>query len=313
VNGGEGGAVVPETGGAASGGAEAFGGEGGVPLGGEPQGGAGPEPVDTCPSDGIAPPDSVPWACPPPNGFEPLAAQPLATGAGWLIGMTPDEMVAVWGTYGPAGARYYTAERGHTAYGFGDKVALSTNDLPLALSPDGLRLTLVTLNGETLREASRDALGEDFDAEGEGPYAELNDELARTGDRLIALTVSPDDLHVAYVTYDAMQNKSKLWVSARTTNSMPFDVGEALSACETEGQENVARYPASFSPDSLTLFYYDDVRQTARAAYRRTTTSPFQWFVDLPTEHYVTVNADCSRAYLSAAERNDAVFGAEIN
>lgn len=313
ASGGEGGVVAPPLGGETSGGSGALGGEGGVPLGGEPQGGAGPDPVDTCPSDGILPPATVSFACPPPEGFEPLVPQPLATGSGWLIGITPDEMVAVWGNYGPAGARYYIAERGTTAYGFGEKVLLTTTSLPLALSADGLRLTLVTPDGTTLREATRNAAGEDFGAEGEGPYAELNDALALGGDLLTAITLSPDDLHVAYVIYDGMLGKSKMRVGARSSSAEPFGAGEDLSACETDGEENVGRSPASFSPDSLTLFYYDDLRRTARAAYRETTNGPFKWFVDVPTEHYVTVNADCSRAYLSAAERNDAVLAVEIS
>jgi hypothetical protein len=313
ASGGEAGSLpVPLAGASTGGSIEGPGGEGGMPMGGDPQGGAGAEPNNSCPSDGKLPPDDILWTCPPPQSFQPFSSQPLATGAGWLIGMTPSELVAVWGSYGPAGSRYFLAERGALDSDFGEKVPLSLSDVPLALSPDGLRLTLVTTSGETLREATRGALGEAFGAPAEGPYELLNNKLAGASDRLISLTVSQDDLHVAYVTFDSNLGKSKLSVGARSLPTEPFGTGQELSTCETEGGENEGRHPASFSPDALTLFYYDDLRQTARAAYREALGSPFTWFVDVPAEQYVTVNADCSRAYLSAPARNAAVFGADI-
>jgi hypothetical protein len=260
-------------------------------------GGTGAEPSLGCPSDSKLPPDEVLFVCSPPLTVEPTAAQPLRSGAGWVIGVTPDELVAVWTSPEVPSIRHLIAERGTVAYEFGEQNELSLTDVPIALSPDGLRLTLVSSDGMTLKEMGRSTRGELFGTPSEGPYANLNDKLAADNDTLWSLALGQDDLNLAYVTYDTLSGRSSLWVGGRDTLTDPFEVGEKLPSCETEGTAEAMRGPTSFSSDGLTLFFYDQVRGISRAAYRTSLSEPFEYFVDIPSGGELFVNEDCSRAF----------------
>jgi hypothetical protein len=312
--GGEGGEMPmpPAAGGSASGGSQPLGGEGGVALGGSDMGGMGAMPDLSCDSDLKLPPDDVPFVCSPPGSIEALPTQPIATGAGWVVGATPDELVLVWGSPGATRMRYFIAERGTPVYDFGEQVELAVTDSPLALSADGLRLTLVDATGKALKEVAREARGDLFGEPSEGPYANLNDRLAMTDETILALVVAPDDLSLAYVTFDTTSGESTLAVGARSANDAPFELGEAMSTCETVGDSEGIRYPTSFSADGLTLFYYDQVRGATRAAYREALDQPFRYFVDMPSQSELFVNQDCTRAFLTAPAHNAAVTLAEL-
>jgi hypothetical protein len=310
--GGQGGEMPmpPASGGISSGGSPSFGGEGGVPLGGSGMGGSG-EP--RCESDGTPPPDSVLFVCQPPRSVNDLERQPVATGPSWLVGATPDELTLVWGSPGATRLRYFIAERGTTAYDFGEQIELTVEDVPLSLSSDGLRLALMAVDGKTLKEKTRGARGESFGDVAEGPFASLNDWLAaHPSERILALTLAQDDLNLAYLTFNATSESSTLYVGQRSTSSEPFEVGEPLPDCETQGDSAAGRYPTSFSADGLTLFYYDEVRGVPRAAYREKLSSPFQYFVDVPGQGGLHVNQDCTRGFVTPSSRSDAIRLAEI-
>jgi hypothetical protein len=78
-------------------------------------------------------------------------------------------------------------------------------------------------------------------------------------------------------------------------------VGEPLEACEFKGYGGIDRQPIAVSADGLTLFYYDSVTGTPRAAWRESADGAFVWSVALEDLFGARPNEACDRLYYSGA------------
>ena len=76
-----------------------------------------------------------------------------------------------------------------------------------------------------------------------------------------------------------------------------WPVGTALSSCEFRAYGALIRTPTGISSDGLTLFFEDAAAGGARAAFRETTDSAFEWFVDLGPIGRAQPNEACDRLY----------------
>jgi len=308
--GGDGGAAsggAHESGGAASGGAEA--GAGGATssngmagdgqLAGPP--GAAGDPglsVDACPSDNAKTPPKLQSLCSTEKGWATGTDVAIAdSDAPTFVAITPSELTLLWSQVASSTLAYFVADRDAVDGDFGEGQELPFSN-PLALSPDGLRLTVLADDG-SLAEAVRVARGDTFDAAQPGAYAELASDASKNHLALADIAIAADD-HTLYYTAWSLDAATvyPLHVSSRS-GSEPWPVGVALEACELKAYGPFGPRPTGVSADGLTLFYFDGARGTARAAFRATQAADFSWFAELPEISRPQPNAACDRLYFS--------------
>jgi hypothetical protein len=301
-SGGSGGQSAASGGTSASGGSTETGGQnlgGEVPLGGDmPTGGTGTggsEPVQTCPSDGVNPTGT--FVCAPPIQLGDASNAAIGFGNLKLLSVTPDERALLWSSLGSFAERFYFAERTDTTYGFGPETALEIAERPLGLSPDGLRMILVSSDGSQLLEATRPGPGYPFDPPAVGSFALVNAWAAGGYHVFLDAVIGQDDTDLAFSTRKLTDNSQRLRVSHRAPNT-DWPTGSELGGCELSQEYGERRIPTGFSPDGLTLFYYDELRDFGRAAYRTAQDAAFEWFVDVAPYSAVQVNSSCDTAYI---------------
>jgi hypothetical protein len=257
-----------------------------------------------------------PLACPPVAGEALPAAivcRPDATwsspvpvvfsdGADALATVSADERTVAWFHVGGPSPVLLVADRPDVASPFGASRAVSPDGgmfgTRAALSPDGLQLVVVGPDRRHLVALTRTALGEPFAAAEEGSadgvaFAQLNADLAdlpdddgvddpvwsRDGVELLFSVASLDGTTIH---------------AAKRQGSAAFSVPTALADCELASRGvGRSRRPTGMSADGLTLFYFDEARKLARAAFRATRTAPFSVFVDLGERAGAQPNATC--------------------
>jgi hypothetical protein len=287
--GGEGG-----SGAGARGGTDAGGGTGGTSGTAGTGGSAGyPE----CPSDGEAGgPPTLNSLCDIEASWGAGVDLPLLPdGAAQLLAITPDELTIAWFGVENMETTFHVAERPSTSVSFEPGQELEPLDY-VAMSPDGLRLAL-TEDGR-LQERVRTAKDQPFGSPVEGSFATLDENAEQNDLMLLAGVISPDDRTLFYLVSDGTDDQP-LRVSTRSgTGNWP--VGTPIEACEFQTEAGIYRQPTGVSADGLTLFFVDYVRGKTRAAFRESTSDPFEWFVDLGTLDRAQPNADCSRLYFTA-------------
>lgn len=254
--------------------------------------------LEPCPSDDA----------PAPAGFSGVCstAQAWANGADALelaaarapsfVAITPDERTMVWSETDSSMPTYFLADRSDFTDAFGEAQELAFPGV-VGLSPDGLRITVVT--GGRLAEATRAERDQSFGEPGYGAYATLD---ADADAQLLALggaVVSPDDRTLYYTAWSTDEiTHYPVFVSTRT-GSEPWPVGVALQSCELKAYGGRGPRPTAISSDGLTLFFSDDARATARAAFRSSPGGAFSWFTDLPGRLGPQPNTTCDKLYYS--------------
>lgn len=301
---------------ARSGGASNQGGEGGessggtVGLGGGESGGTGGESGsagapgtggtegDACPSDDAAVPTNISFVCPHAPQVNVMPSPLLDEGSGFLVSATPDGTSLLWGKLGSSEVLYQLSERDDAAAPFGPATPLIVNGTPIALSPNGLRLALLSPDGSALTEIVRPSKADPFGTPTEGAFSELNLSAEDSQNLFMDVVYGPDDRSLVYLTYRLTDSAMELRISAREPDAF-WPQGRLQSGCEWDAKRGLARRPKSLSSDGLTLFYFDEVRSQLRAAYRRNMNEPFRWFVDVLENDELLVHSDCSQTYVA--------------
>ncbi|MGC4089237.1 MAG: hypothetical protein QM756_15400 [Polyangiaceae bacterium] len=312
--GGKGGSTSAAKGGTSSGGGVQVGGEAGageagaaVAEGGSNagSGGAGsdaggaPE-QDSCPSDSATEPVDFGSLCDPEMTLGSGSALAELGDGSQLVGVTPDELSVAWSAPKGSTLGFFVADRSDPLQPFGDRTEVSAN--LVALSPDGLRLIALSDDQGALLELSRAAVGAAFGEAEEGAFSLLDADARENGYGFLDAVVSADDRSLFFNVISAEAMGSALRVSKRVGGE-PWPVGVPVEGCEFESHGSALRHPTALSSDGLTLFYYDTVRDRARAAFRPTPDDPFVHFIDLGARYQLTPNASCKRFhYWTSAE-----------
>jgi hypothetical protein len=270
-------------------GAGGYGGE----VAGEP-----PLALDPCPSDTPGPTPSLGSLCDEASTWgTPTALSLPGSGEENLLAITPDELTLVWSAaIGPT-LSVFVADRATRDAAFTTATQIY-DSIVLGLAPDGLSLVATSDSSNSLYERRRPNRTADFDELAEGPFELLNDRAETQVGSFGNATLSPDGLTL-YYTFVSPGDPYPVHVSTRASVSATWPVGTTLQACELQAYGSRAQTPSGVSADGLTLFYDDDARGRARAAYRATTSSAFSHFVDLGAWRSPQPTLGCDRIYFS--------------
>lgn len=271
-------------------------------TGGTDKGTAGEGPgidVDPCPSEATSgsPPDSS--AICSSADFGAGSAVPVTNGSSaQLLGITPDELTVLWFSATGSAGSTLLADRASADDDFGEAQTIETYDVR-SVSPDGLRLFALSDARDAFLELTRAARGESFDSPSEGAFSEINADADEQGWLLGDPVIAPDDLTLYYTVYGFPAEEYPVRVSTRSDVGVAWPVGEPLEACELKAYGSIDRRPTAVSADGLTLFYYDSLKGSQRAAWRESVDGDFVWSTALEDYLGATPNAACDRLYFT--------------
>lgn len=268
-------------------------------------GGSGGIMVEPCPSDTTVqtPPDAT--LCDPLTNWGPGESVDVEQdGSDRLIAITPDELTLVWVRANHSGSEFRVADRSTTSEAFGAaEVVLAAN--VLAVSPDGLRVVVLSEDKGWLGELLRAARGDGFGEEERGAFAVLNQDAADNALIFGTAVIAPDDRGLYYTVFGA-DDDYPLHYSERS-GTEPWPVGEPIESCELKAQGALARHPTGVSADGLTLFYSDAQSGRTRAAWKATEDAPFGYFVDLGARSRAQANGACDHLYYTVIEETSSL------
>jgi hypothetical protein len=269
--------------------------------------------VGDAPADRGPPPAPV---CNPSKTWGNGVAVPVTAGTVTrFAAITPDELTIAWLSAAPdagadAGAALAVsyADRTSTTASFGAPNTLSTLEASgfegAALQADGLGLTLSRSDGFGFVQLTRASRSVPFDPVlYDNVFNVINlyfkDNIppdTYMGDP----TLSADGLMLAFSLFGG--GRTDTIVESRRLASDPIWGGANVFAnTELAASGTARRRPSGLSADRLTLFFWDEVGQTERVAWR---TWPddlsFSMFADLGQRAYAQPNAACNRLYYSA-------------
>jgi hypothetical protein len=181
----------------------------------------------------------------------------------------------------------------------------------IALSADGLRLVVVMPGRRGFTEYVRDSVLDAFSiVPTEAQFAMLNAQIShylspdtKCGDPLL----SSDDLTLYFSVYDFDESDGEyenydgaytIYASTRVPY-VSWPTGEPLLGNPLTGQCEFRRRPTGISDDQLTLFYWDELTQSERAAFRPAQDEPFNGAVEIGHRPGAQPNADCTQLYYS--------------
>ncbi len=257
-----------------------------------------------------------PLACPPVEGEALPATSLCRPDAMWtspvrvslfdgddtLAAVSGDERTVAWSRMSGPSPELFVADRPDVASDFGAPQAVSPAGGIFggraALSPDGLQLVVVSPNQRQLVVLARPEHGEAFELAGEGTtetvlFARLNASLAELPDgHSIDDPVWSKDGTEFLFTVTSLDGAT-IHVATRT-GSGAFSAAVARNDCELASHGvGASRRPTAMSADGLTLFYFDEARNRARAAFRAKRDALFSVFVDLGERAAAQPNASC--------------------
>jgi hypothetical protein len=230
-------------------------------------------------------------------------AQPDYFGA-----ITSDELTIAWMT--TAGAVLY-ADRNAATDPFGAPQTLTAGIAldRVALSPDGLTMIVVTSSRNALAQTTRGSRGSAFSTTLDlQPFASL-DPLSQEGDAgtmpshgSFADPMLSEDGQFLYYSQTGVFKLTMCESYRKTGDTSPWGQGRnlqetQLSAPDTSG---VHMIPTGMSSDDLTLFFWDGVAKTEKAAFRDNALSnnTYKQFLTLgPTLRNAAPVGNCGRIY----------------
>jgi len=272
-----------------------------------------------------APPDVVvPPKCNVTMQWGTGTKLPVSTSQPDLFGaITPDELTIAWMT--TAGAVLY-ADRNAATDPFGTPQTLSAGIAldRVALSPDGLTMIVVPTNRNTLAQVTRGSRSSAFASTLDlAPFVSL-DPLSQEGDSgttpthgLFADPMLSADGQFLYYSQYGVQTLTMCESYRKTGDNSPWGQGRnllepQLGAPDTSG---VRMIPTGMSSDDLTLFYWDGVAKTEKAAFRDNAikNNTFKQFLTIgPTYRNAAPVGSCGRIYFCDGPANDA-GGADLD
>jgi hypothetical protein len=254
-----------------------------------------------------------------PDGAAPALCDPVRTfGPAMTLGApTPeverfatisgDELSVAWViALDDATARVFYADRASSAEPFGSPQALAAADGyyaldRVALDHDGRRLVVVRADrhgfGVAVRASRHEAFGapEPLEYSNLNPYQrEIEPRDSFVGDPVL----SSDGLAFVYSEYGADLTET-LRLSVRQFPEDAWASVEPLSAPELAPDGELRRRPTGFSRDQRTLFFWDEISGSQRAAWRPSSLDAFDQFLELGAYEGAQPNAGCRRLYFS--------------
>lgn len=230
-----------------------------------------------------------------------------------LGSITPDELTIAWVV--PASASTSTvwyADRSAADAPFGAAAKLSDTLGPFAidraaLSADGLRLAIVTESRKSVVEVTRKSRAEPFGSTDSGKFWMLND----AGTQMPAdqyfgdLLFSADDRVLYFSRYGGgAQDTLMSIMRVFATDPWPVAIIPA-GGDEFKASGDLRRRPTGLTQDQTGLFYYDEVDQKQKIAWRSALGLPFDQFSDLGAIDMAQPSASCKLYY--SAQNNTSV------
>lgn len=186
-------------------------------------------------------------------------------------------------------------------------------DAGIALSADGLRLVVVLPDRKGFTEYARNDAEEPFTTPpSDTQFDVLNTQIshylppgAQCGDPVF----SADDLTFYFSVYGVDDTSGDYggYVSDHTIYSstripyVSWPAAEALQGAPIEAHCEARRRPTGISSDQLTLFYWDELSGSARAAFRPSIDEPFSGAVELGDRAFAQPSPDCTTLYYSGS------------
>jgi hypothetical protein len=232
----------------------------------------------------------------------------ISTGLGdELDSITPDELSIAWTTGQDGSEQLLYADRAASGDTFNAPQGLTVGEFTadrVALSADGLRLVVVNADGQGFSEltrTSRMGSGSTFGAPATGSYTNLNSATLMPGQSYGDPVLSADDNAFYYSIYGGTGQTQTIYRSARLLPGDAWPDGALLlPSTGLAAQGALRRRPTAISSDEQTLFVWDEVMGTERAAWIDESTGAFDVFVDLGFRSMAGPNAACTELYYSA-------------
>lgn len=243
-------------------------------------------------------------------------AYPSPAATDRLSAITWDELTMAWSSEEGGKTVLHYADRTTTDEAFAttrtlpDSLGPFNADDKVALTADGLRMLLPAADHKSIREIRRTSRAVPFDAspvattaydrifgssgvEGGMPALVTDLVLSRDGKRLYytdLLRTSGSSIRVSFLLSDGT-----------------WDAPSAIYAMDMQMSGTSRRRPTGLSADNRTLYYYDEVSATPRAAFRPGTSLDFtEFFAVLPPGTRPMPSSACDRIYLTASLASDA-------
>jgi hypothetical protein len=224
-----------------------------------------------------------------------------------LDAVTPDELSIVWTVGSGATATIEYADRASNTVDFGTPQTLAAGSYltdRAAISYDGLRLVVVNADGQGFTELTRTAQtapGNTFGSPTTTSYANLNGTLA-AGLSFDDPVLSADDNAFYYSVYGSSGATATVYRAARLLPTDPFSTGSALTKSTVLAAQGSLRCrPTAISSDEQTLFFWDEITSSEKAAWIDESTGAFDdLVVDLGTKAWAAPDTACDRLYYSA-------------
>jgi hypothetical protein len=219
-----------------------------------------------------------------------------------LDAITPDELTIVWTTGSGASAALLVADRSSTSSAFAAPQSVPVGTFlvdRVGVSPDGLRLVVVNADMQGVSELVRTARGDTFGAPSAGAFGNFQGALSAGlsyGDPVL----SADDVTFYYSVFGAGQAMT-IYRAERLLTTDAWPSGAPLPASAGLAPQGTARcQPTGISSDKQTLFFWDQITSTQRAAWVDGGTGAYDSFVDLGSRAFAAPNAACTSLYYSA-------------
>ena len=224
-----------------------------------------------------------------------------------LDAVSPDELSIAWTEGSGSTATLQVADRMTTAAAFGTSQTIAAGSFStarVALSQNGLRLVVVNSDGQGFSELTRTSRlppGNTFGAPAPGSCTNLDAAgILAAGESYGDPVLSADDNAFYYSVYGAGRTAT-IFRAARLLPGDAWPVGAAIPASSgLAAQGSLRRQPTAISSDEQTLFVWDQVMGTERAAFIDESTGAFDVFVDLGARSMAAPNTSCTNLYYSA-------------
>jgi hypothetical protein len=187
-------------------------------------------------------------------------------------------------------------------------------DAGMALSVDGLRLIVVLPDRKGFTEYVRDTVDDPFTTPpAETQFTQLNTQISHylpPGALCADPVLSADDLTFYFSVYgveDVSGNyggyvDSHTIYSSTRTPFVSWPQAAAVMGEAIEAHCSARRRPSGISSDQLTLFYWDELSGSTRAAFRSSIDAPFDTAVELGNRPFAQPNPDCTMLYYSGTD-----------
>ena len=229
----------------------------------------------------------------------------VATGDDDLLGyVTPDELTIAF--LAPAASEVHYSDRSDSVNAFD---VLRT--LPVAagwyamdrvaLSPDGLRIVVLSTDKKKIGQLTRKARGDAFQGAPDAtPFAAINGALA-AGESLGDMIVSGDDATLIYSVYSASSTTTIHVAKHASPGAAWTATADTFGGADLDAANGKRRQPTGISGDQLTLYFWDQQKELQRGAWRLHVGDPFTYFEDYPQLAMAVPAGNCKKLYFTGA------------